>query len=77
LPNVVGTFNVMINCMEGSGGVDVSGAFTRKAYGNQGAGADGATGNNFTFNASRCSTLYGSSTTVTPESLAVSWFIKF
>lgn len=67
----------MANAMEGSGGVDVSGAFTRKSYGSQGPGADGATANNFQFNASRCSTLYGSSTTVTPKSLAVSWFIKF
>ena len=29
------------------------------------------------FNASNVSTIYGDSTTITPESLATKWFIKF
>ena len=40
-------------------------------------GGSMSTGSGYIFNASKCDTTYGSSTTVTPKSLKVGWYIKF
>ena len=76
LPNITGLFNY--GQIDGGGGFGASGAFTATRL-NTGTGY----GNNrfgcpqISFNASRSSTVYGSSSTVTPLSLTTKLILKY
>ena len=74
LPNITGT--LYAHCWGLSGG---SGAFSVSSSNTiVPAGQGGGTGNlNGNFNASRCSAIYGKSSTVTPENISVLYCIKY
>ena len=76
VPNITGNSGTLRGA-DDSGNADWSGAMWRYAY-HQGA-QSGYTANcsNIFFDASRCSSVYGSSSTVTPKSYACKYFIKF
>ena len=73
LPNITGSF-----VKESTGDVYTTGAFqqTQPVSSNNGA-PDGAGDMLYTFDASRCSSIYGASTTVQPLALQVLYCIKY
>ena len=76
MPNIEGSIGGIFSLLEKSN----SGAFTYLNSGNNNAGiASGSITNYSTinYNASLSNPIYGSSETVTPESLSTKFFIKF
>ena len=70
LPNITGVFNYYIAAASGDG------AFKKTTFGNHNGAANGSGANQFSFDASRCSSIYGNSTTVQPESVQYPYFIQ-
>lgn len=73
LPNIVGTGAANLNGGDGSG----TGAIRLAYYNPWGIQGVQTGGYYLTFDASRCTTIYGASTVVRPKSLGVAWYIKY
>ena len=71
LPNI--TAQAFTNFWSGASGA----LYLNKEIDHWGGGADGGVRYEFYFNASRCSSIYGSSSTVTPLSESCKFYIRY
>ena len=84
LPNITGNFGIannagVVNATSITEGYAYSGAFvpyTSITYGTTAAGFP-VSSYNIEINASRCSAIYGNSSTVTPNSLKIAFYISY
>ena len=73
LPNITGSISFDVWSNASSGCFYDNGGNKRSGTSNDG----GSKGANKTFDASRSSSVYGKSSTVTPKNISVNWFIKY
>lgn len=73
LPNITG--NIYTSTVNSAGAAD--GAFTHSAWSGGTNESWGGSGNQFNFNASRSSSIYGKANQVQPKSVAVNYIIKY
>ena len=76
IPNIIGTLTINGGVPDTQSGF-VTGVFSGDLSDYKDSGGYGKQVSKITFDASLCSTVYGNSTTVTPNSVAVGFYIKF
>lgn len=77
LPNITGKYNIIVNYTSVTGIWNASGAFYKGSKENVGAAGSDGLGGTLCLNASLSSSIYGSSSTVTPLSQSTLYVVKY